>query len=107
MIKIFTANTLFELQLIRNQFDFAGLETQVRNEFAGGAMGELPVWDCWPELWLLDESKLDKARAIVALFSPTSDAERPEIRCTICGNACPGNFQRCWHCQAPLIVCEE
>ena len=102
MLKVYTANTLFQLQLIRNQLEFAGIETHVRNEFASGAMGDLAALDCLPELWLVDTSNLKKANAIVALFSPDEGPEKAEVNCEFCGNPCPGNFQRCWHCQSPL-----
>ena len=102
MIRVFTAPDIFWLQHARNQLDFAGIETIVRNEYAGGALGELSFIDCWPELWVRDQTTSEKAMRILADLYDEHLVDGPEHNCLYCGASSPANFQRCWQCQCPM-----
>lgn len=102
MIKVYTAPDLFWLQHARNQLDFAGVATFVRNEYAAGALGELAFVDCWPELWVTDTCSAVKAKQVLMDLFDDSAADGPERLCRYCDVSCPSNFQRCWQCQCPL-----
>ena len=56
MIKLFTSSDPFLLQSVKSELDALSIPYLVKNEFAGGAMGELPWQESQPELWLIDES---------------------------------------------------
>jgi hypothetical protein len=102
MQKIYTASDIFHLYLIRNQLDFLGIETQIRNEFLSGAMGELSFLDCGPELWLVDERQTSAAKVAIERLLTNEPTNEKTPTCTVCGEQSPENFQRCWQCQAPL-----
>ncbi|MBB3169398.1 DUF2007 domain-containing protein [Simiduia aestuariiviva] len=102
MIRVYTAPDMFWLQHARNQLDFAGIETFVRNEYAGGALGDLSFIDCWPELWVADQVSYQKASKILADLNDEKHSDGPEHNCTMCAASNPSNFERCWQCQSPL-----
>ncbi|MCB1677432.1 MAG: DUF2007 domain-containing protein [Halioglobus sp.] len=83
---------------MRDLLERAGIATELRNEYAAGASGELAPIDAWPELWLLHDS--DRARARQLLAELRSGDELPDWHCGVCDSASPASFERCWHCGA-------
>ena len=53
MRKVHTAESIIEIAHLRNVLEQAGIACYVRNERLGGAVGEIPFVECWPELWVL------------------------------------------------------
>ena len=64
MRKVHTAESIIEIAHLRNLLEAAGIACYVRNERLGGALGEIPFVECWPELWVLrNGDALQRARA--------------------------------------------
>lgn len=101
MKQVYCAENLFWLQLARNALDFAGINSQVRNEYAAGALGDLGIFDCWPELWV-NEQDAARAQQIIQELMAHSEATQAERPCPYCQSQCPLHFERCWQCQSPL-----
>jgi hypothetical protein len=81
----------------RNIVENAGIPTELRNEFAGGGVGELAPIGTWLELWVRTRD-LERARAVLdAVFA--SEAEDDWV-CPACGELNSGSFEFCWHCHA-------
>jgi hypothetical protein len=78
----------------------AGIECTVRNRYLGGGAGELPLNECWPEIWVLDDDDAGAARRIIEraleIRSDTEDA----WTCAACGERLEGQFAQCWKCGA-------
>ena len=76
----------------------AGISCLLRNHFLGGAAGELPPNECWPEIWVVHDGDAERARSI--LDSDTSPgAERSmHWRCHGCGENLEPQFMECWKC---------
>jgi hypothetical protein len=73
-----------------------GIACVVRNDYLGGAVGELPPNECWPELWVVDSADWARAEALVAAqLGPA--ATTPWI-CPGCGETVEGQFAQCWRC---------
>lgn len=108
MIKLFTSYDSFLVQSVRSELDALAIPYMVKNEFAGGAIGELPWQEAQQELWLLDEGWADKAHRVVdALVSNRKGAEKREATEWVCATCDENNgpaFDSCWHCgqQRPL-----
>ena len=56
MKKLFTSQDAFEMQAVRSELDALSIPYMVKNEFASGAIGELPWQDSQQEVWLVDDS---------------------------------------------------
>lgn len=72
-----------------------GFDVTVQRAFASGIAGEIPPDQSLPELWLLDDDRLDAARARLAQL------QRPAERrwaCPGCGELVEGPFEQCWNC---------
>ncbi len=71
-----------------------------RNEYLLGGAGELPPIECWPELWVIEDFQLQKARALVE--STLAMGLDPTLgwSCPACGESLEGQFTSCWACGA-------
>ncbi len=77
----------------------AGVECLVRNRYLGGAIGELPLNEAWPEIWVVDADDENRARRLIdAALEP--QPRRSEWRCGQCGEVSEGQFRQCWQCGA-------
>ena len=97
MQKIYTNQTLLMVTHIRNLLENAGIDSELRNEFAAGGVGELSFIDAWPELWV-DYPDVALARQIITGYE-TATLDAPEWQCR-CGEWNGSAFMTCWSCQA-------
>lgn len=102
MKKLFASEDAFELQAIRSELDALAIPYMVKNEFAGGALGELPWQEAQQELWLVDETWFNRASKVVNAFEnklkATAESHRSEWTCSDCGEENGGAFEVCWQC---------
>jgi hypothetical protein len=96
MIQIHTSPNAVEIRNLKNVLEAEGIKCEIRGEFRKVAVGELPVNECWVELWLLDASAEEHARRIIADATASS---LPAWKCPGCGEVIEGQFARCWNCQ--------
>lgn len=97
MIRCYCAANLLEAHMIQDLLEQAGITTHVFNENAQGGVGEIPFIHAYPELWVVKESDLKKAREIIKDYESPA-AESPNQQCKQCGELNPGSFQICWSC---------
>ncbi|MBL4783739.1 MAG: DUF2007 domain-containing protein [Porticoccaceae bacterium] len=98
MIQVFSAQNFIEVAFWKNYLEQQGIPCMIKNEFLGGAAGEIPPIECWPELWI--EDNRDKAIAEKHLASdPLGDKNLPLWMCELCGEESEGQFSHCWNCE--------
>lgn len=73
------------------------IDCEVLGEYRTSATGELPPGQCWPELWVLDDSRADEALEILAQSEQAGRQDRGAWTCT-CGEVIEGQFDQCWRC---------
>ena len=100
MRKVHTADSILEIAHLRNVLEGAGIACFVRNERLGGALGEIPFIECWPELWVLRNGDALEARALIDIVR-TGVANAPDWTCAHCGERVEGQFDACWQCSSP------
>lgn len=100
MLKLFSHDDRFLIQQLRSELEAAGIPHLLKNEYASGAVGELPWQDTQLEVWLVDEEWYDKAAKILATLHPAR-MSREGWTCPSCGEQNDGHFGLCWQCQAP------
>ena len=97
-MRIYSAPNMAMVAHIRNVLEAHEIPCTVRGEFRGTMAGEIPPIECWPELWLLDESLSDLARAIIREAIETHDPSLPPWQCPSCKEEIEGQFATCWNC---------
>jgi len=99
--RFFVAANLVEARLVCDRVRALGIEAHVFNEYADGAVGELPFTHTWPEVWLKRECDEDAARTVLEAHGRQADSDIDMV-CEVCGESNPGNFEICWSCAASL-----
>jgi hypothetical protein len=99
--KLYSATSLPDAHLIRNLLDQSGIDVHVFNENAQGGVGQLPVADAYPQIWVADERDYPRAREILEGFL-NMPAIRNNLHCRECDEDNPTTFQICWNCGANL-----
>ena len=105
MKKLFSSDDAFELQAVRSELDALSIPYMVKNEFASGALGELPWQEAQQELWLVDDTWFNRASKVVdgikANFTSCQHGqgeEEREWKCSSCGEENGSAFEVCWQC---------
>ena len=110
----------------KNLLASEGIPTQVRNQHLGSIMGEMPFFETWPQLWVVNDLDFDRATQLIE----SADAESPTEpwTCRKCKEVASHTvsfteFQKsgikkqkqpdraccdkCWHLWAPCIKCKR
>ncbi|NHN38640.1 DUF2007 domain-containing protein [Pseudomaricurvus alcaniphilus] len=82
---------------VQNILEAHNIEVILKNEYSQGAVGELSVFDSWPELWILMDSDYEKAVKVIENYK--SKESDPEWVCSTCGESNDASFDSCWKCQ--------
>lgn len=103
MLKIFSAGNLQDAYLLQSLLIEAGIEIKILNEFAQGGTGEIPFTQAYPEIWLINDCDINKAKEIITAFE-----QRPNdignCVCKKCGEPNPDTFEICWRCGTTLLA---
>ena len=99
MKRVFRAASLIEVAHARNVLLAAGIHSELRNQYLAGALGDLPMMETWPQLFVedLDERPAERALARAAATVPGT----PHT-CRDCGELIEPQFTHCWRCGAAL-----
>ncbi len=100
MKKICSVPDLVTAGHYRNLLENHGIPCLLRNELLGGAVGELPPQEVWPELWVQDDRDQDLAMRIIEEDRQQPDARFSAWTCPACGEHIDAQFGQCWHCGA-------
>ena len=84
----------------RGLLEAQGIEVTLRNEYVSGVTGEVPVFDTWPELWVVRDRDYERARNILA--SALGEAAGEPWQCRLCGEHNEASFDFCWRCGADV-----
>jgi hypothetical protein len=100
MKRVWSGSSLPDTAHFMNLLEQAGLPCVIKNRELGGGIGDLPVFDAAPEIWVLDDA--DEERAVMLL----RDSVRPAggaaaWRCRGCGEPNESQFAACWNCGRP------
>ena len=95
MKRLTTAPNLALATLWADMLTHAGISASVQRAYASSIAGELPPDQSQPEVWIMDNDMLVKARALL------DDLRHPQHRhwpCPGCGEVVDGPFEECWNC---------
>ena len=100
MIKVFEHNELSRVGQLQSLLETEGIRTHIKNEFTNSAFGEILFTKAIPELWILDDDDLVKAKGLLAEVADFEENPEPEWTCAGCDSVVDGVFGRCWKCNA-------
>ena len=96
MNKVFTADNIVEVGLMRSFLEQNNIPSELRNHHTSSLLGEVPFTSVWPELWVAE----GRSKRAVELISQLKREEvgGPDWACQACKEANPANFDICWQC---------
>ena len=97
MKRVYRAPTLLQVAHARNVLLTAGIQSELRNQYLSGAMGELPMFEAWPQL-LVDDA--DEHFALNALARAVAAPRGAAWVCAVCDEELEPQFTQCWRCGA-------
>jgi hypothetical protein len=98
MTRLIQVNNLLLATLWHAQLESAGIACEIRNRFIGGAVGDLPPDMVSPEIWVVDDADLNRARTL--LRELRNPPKRAPWNCFQCGELNEDQFAQCWKCQS-------
>jgi hypothetical protein len=97
MKRVFRSASLIEVAHARNVLLTAGMQSELRNQYLGGALGDLPMLETWPALFVEDQ---DEAAALRILARAAEVVTGAPWTCAQCGEHSEPQFTHCWRCGA-------
>ena len=99
MYKIYSSPNSLMVAHLKNLLESHGIPVRINNAYLSGGAGELPLNECWPELWVTDDSQRQAAQAVVQA-ALNEEHHAASWRCPGCGEIIEGQFTACWRCGA-------
>jgi hypothetical protein len=98
MKRIHSAKDPLMIGHLKNVMATFGIKCVARKLDLISAAGELPPIECWPELWVVDDEKVTKAKRILKkTLAPLASVKKSWV-CGGCGENIEGQFSECWNC---------
>jgi hypothetical protein len=95
--RVYRAATLVQVAHARNVLITAGIQCELRNQYLSGALGELPMMETWPQLYVEDG---DERFALGALARAAAAPAGVAWECALCAEEMEPQFTQCWRCGA-------
>jgi hypothetical protein len=95
--RVYRAASLLQVAHARNVLITAGIQCELRNQYLAGALGDLPMMETWPQLYVDDE---DEPLALRALARAAVAPVGTMWTCSGCGEQLEPQFTQCWRCGA-------
>lgn len=89
---------------VKNILETQNVKCMIRNQYISAALGEIPVNECWPELYIVDPGQIEKAKEIIKEITEPNTENFPAWVCPTCHEIIEGQFTACWNCAAKREV---
>ncbi len=99
MKRVFSGINLADTTHLKNVLEQSGIGSFIKNTYLGSAVGELPVFDVSPELWVFVDADAPRAEAAIRdALRPQAAAGAQAWRCAQCDETNEQQFAACWRC---------
>ena len=98
MYKVYESFNLSHVGQLQSVLESNGIRTFLKNQFASSVMGEIPFVEICPQLFVLREQDIGKAKSLLQL-SDEHEESSPAWVCPKCHSEVDGPFEVCWNCQ--------
>jgi len=100
MKRIYLARDITQAQLVVNLLEHQFIPAKIENAHQTSGLGDLAV--SYPEVWLLRDGDVDRARSLIDEFEAKSRWPEADQTCSKCDEVNPASFDLCWSCGADL-----
>jgi len=96
MKKIYSSDNLIMAGHIRNLLEINNISCHLRNINLISGIGELPINECWPEVWLDHDADFSSAQSLIK-ETLADKSQSNNWKCG-CGEYIESQFNSCWSC---------
>jgi hypothetical protein len=86
------------LSMLRAELDRAGIPYLTRNDGLHSVVGGIPVTECHPEVWVMEEDDFYRAERVRREFLAGHSREAGAWQCPQCRESLDAQFHHCWNC---------
>ena len=97
MIKVYENFDITQVGAMQSILESNGIRTHIKNYYSAGALGELPFVEICPQLYVLEESDVPRAKRLLQVDQPEGEKASDWV-CPKCETENEGQFQGCWNC---------
>lgn len=97
MYKVYENFDISRVGQMQSILESNGIPTFLKNEYASGALGEIPFVEICPQLFVLKQRDVERARELLQVDLP-EDRRASDWVCPECGIDIEGQFENCWKC---------
>jgi hypothetical protein len=97
VIKVFENFDFSRVGQMQSLLESHDIKTFIRNQYGSSVMGEVPFVEVVPELYILAEKDLARAKQLLQLDLPVEEPDDDWV-CAECGVDVESTFARCWKC---------
>ena len=99
MIKVYEDFDLSTVGRYQSVLEAEGIRTHLKNLYTSSVLGEIPFVEAIPQLWVIDEADLARARALLEKLQHQHEEGQPDWICRNCDAVVEAVFDRCWKCE--------
>ncbi len=101
MKKVYSSDNYVMAGHVQSLLEANDIKCHLRNMNLTGGIGELPINECWPEVWVNDDSDFSSADTLIKV-ALSAAVQKEDWRCR-CGELIEGQFEQCWSCGSSQI----
>jgi len=98
MKKVYSSPNFTLASLFRHILEENGIMCIMKNEHISNLVGEVPANECWPEVWVFEDSEYERAMDILKDNSASINPSLKRWKCPKCGEDIEKQFTECWKC---------
>ena len=98
MKKVTASESLVTISHYKNLLQSEGIPAFLKNEFLGSIVGEMPIQEVWPQLWVHNDLDYDRAVQLIDSQKLADESPQSPWKCAQCGEENEGQFAACWKC---------
>ena len=99
MFQVYTSPDRLLVYHMKNILENEGIATFIQNERLTGAVGDIPLIECWLELWIVNSAQRKQAELLVRRYAHVAiKGMAADWTCETCGEVHESQFTDCWQC---------
>ena len=102
MKRVYTADSAAMAWHVKNVLEHNDISAVVKNEMLSSIAGEVPITDCQPQVWVLNDLYVKLAEQLVKETVGGETVDGPDWYCRNCQESNLANFAICWNCQSSI-----
>lgn len=102
MKRVYTADSAAMAWHIKNVLEHNNIDAVVKNEGLLSIAGEVPITECQPQVWVLNNLYVKLAEQLIQEIVGGQAVDGPDWECRDCGEGNLASFAICWNCQSSI-----